>query len=157
MRRKVTNRNMVKPDIKYGSERLEKFINSIMQDGKKNTARTIVYGALDLIKEKDTTVEDALEVFENAIKNAGPLVEVRSRRIGGANYQVPREVRAERRNALAMRWIIDATRNRKGVKTAVALADELSLAAKNEGNAVKKKKDTHKMAESNKAFAHFAW
>ena len=148
---------MVKPDIKYGSERLEKFINSIMQDGKKNTARTIVYGALDIIKEKDSTVEDALEVFENAIKNAGPLVEVRSRRIGGANYQVPREVRAERRNALAMRWIIDATRNRKGVKTAVALADELALAAKNEGNAVKKKKDTHKMAESNKAFAHFAW
>jgi small subunit ribosomal protein S7 len=148
---------MVKPDIKYGSERLEKFINSIMQDGKKNTARTIVYGALDIIKEKDSTVEDALEVFENAIKNAGPLVEVRSRRIGGANYQVPREVRTERRNALAMRWIIDATRNRKGVKTAVALADELSLAAKGEGNAVKKKKDTHKMAESNKAFAHFAW
>lgn len=156
MRRKVTNRNIVKPDIKYSSERLEKFINSIMQDGKKNTARTIVYGALDIVKEKDN-IEDPLEVFENAIKNAGPLVEVRSRRIGGANYQVPREVRAERRNALAMRWIIDATRNRKGVKTAIALADELSLAAKNEGNAVKKKKDTHKMAESNKAFAHFAW
>ncbi len=157
MRRKVTNRNMVSPDIKYGSEQLEKFINSIMQDGKKNTARTIVYGALDIIKEKDSTVENALEVFDNAIKNAGPLVEVRSRRIGGANYQVPREVRTERRNALAMRWIIDATRSRKGVKTAVALADELALAAKNEGNAVKKKKDTHKMAESNKAFAHFAW
>ena len=153
MRRKVTNRNMVKPDIKYGSERLEKFINSIMQDGKKNTARTIVYGALAIVKEKDS-VEDPLEVFENAIKNAGPLVEVRSRRVGGANYQVPREVRAERRTALAIRWIIDATRSRKGVKTAVALADELSLANKNEGNAVKKKKDTHKMAESNKAFAH---
>jgi small subunit ribosomal protein S7 len=156
MRRKVTNRNIVKPDIKFSSEQLEKFINSIMQDGKKNTARTIVYGALDIVKEKDN-VENPLEVFENAIKNAGPLVEVRSRRIGGANYQVPREVRAERRDALAMRWIIDATRGRKGVKTAVALADELSLAAKNEGNAVKKKKDTHKMAESNKAFAHFAW
>ncbi len=153
MRRKVTNRNIVKPDIKYGSERLEKFINSIMQDGKKNTARTIVYGALAIVKEKDN-VEDPLEVFENAIKNAGPLVEVRSRRVGGANYQVPREVRAERRTALAIRWIIDATRSRKGVKTAVALADELSLANKNEGNAVKKKKDTHKMAESNKAFAH---
>jgi len=156
MRRKVTNRNIVKPDIKYSSEQLEKFINSIMQDGKKNTARTIVYGALDIVKEKDS-IENPLEVFENAIKNAGPLVEVRSRRIGGANYQVPREVRAERRDALAMRWIIDATRGRKGVKTAVALADELSLAAKGEGNAVKKKKDTHKMAESNKAFAHFAW
>ena len=155
MRRKVTNRNMVKPDIKYASERLEKFINSIMQDGKKNTARTIVYGALAIVIEKDN-VEDPLEVFENALKNAGPLVEVRSRRIGGANYQVPREVRTERRNALAMRWIIDATRSRKGVKTATALADELSLAAKGEGNAVKKKKDIHKMAESNKAFAHFA-
>jgi small subunit ribosomal protein S7 len=155
MRRKVTNRNIVKPDIKYGSQQLEKFINSIMWDGKKNTSRAIVYGALDLIKEKEN-VENPLEVFENALKNAGPLVEVRSRRIGGANYQVPREVRTERRNALAMRWIIDATRSRKGLKTMVALADELSLAAKNEGNAVKKKKDIHKMAESNKAFAHFA-
>jgi small subunit ribosomal protein S7 len=155
MRRKVTNRNIVKPDIKFSSERLEKFINSIMQDGKKNTARTIVYGALDIIKEKEA-VEDPLEVFENAIKNAGPLVEVRSRRVGGANYQVPHEVRAERRTALAIRWIIDATRSRKGVKTAVALADELGLAAKNEGNAVKKKRDIHKMAESNKAFAHLA-
>ncbi len=153
MRRKVTNRNIVKPDIKYGSERLEKFINNIMQDGKKNTARTIVYDALDIIKEKGGE-EAPIDVFENAIKNAGPLVEVRSRRVGGANYQVPREVRTERRNALAMRWIIDATQSRKGVKTAVALADELSLAAKGEGNAVKKKKDTHKMAESNKAFAH---
>lgn len=152
MRRKVTNRNIVKPDIKYGSERLEKFINSIMLDGKKNTARSIVYGALEIVKEKENL--DPIEVFENAIKNAGPLVEVRSRRVGGANYQVPREVRPERRNALAIRWIIDATRSRKGVKTEVALADELSLANKNEGNAVKKKKDTHKMAESNKAFAH---
>ena len=155
MRRKVTNRNIVKPDIKYSSQQLEKFINSIMQDGKKNTSRTIVYGALDIIKAKEN-VENPLEVFDNAIKNAGPLVEVRSRRIGGANYQVPREVRTERRNALAMRWIIDATRSRKGMKTANALADELSLAAKGEGNAVKKKKDIHKMAESNKAFAHFA-
>lgn len=155
MRRKVTNRNIVKPDMKYGSMQLEKFINSIMQDGKKNTARTIVYGALDIVKEKGN-VENPVEIFEEALKNAGPLVEVRSRRIGGANYQVPREVRTERRNALAMRWIIEATRGRKGMKTAVALADELSLAARGEGNAVKKKKDIHKMAESNKAFAHFA-
>jgi small subunit ribosomal protein S7 len=151
MRRKVTNRNIVKPDIKFDSTMLEKFINSIMMDGKKSTARTIVYGALGIVEEKEG---NPLEVFDNAIKNAGPLVEVRSRRIGGANYQVPREVRNERRTALAMRWIIDAARSRKGVKTAVALADELSLAAKGEGNAVKKKKDTHKMAESNKAFAH---
>lgn len=156
MRRKVTNRNIVKPDIKFDSMMLEKFINSIMMDGKKNTARTIVYGALEIVKEKEGT-ENPLEVFDNALKNAGPLVEVRSRRIGGANYQVPREVRTERRTALAMRWIIDASRARKGVKTSVALAEELMLAAKGEGNAVKKKKDTHKMAESNKAFAHFAW
>jgi small subunit ribosomal protein S7 len=98
-----------------------------------------------------------MEVFENALKNAGPLVEVRSRRIGGANYQVPREVRNERRLSLAMRWIIESARNRKGVKVSEALADEFIQASKNEGNAVKKKKDTHKMAESNKAFAHFAW
>lgn len=135
---------------------LEKFINSIMWDGKKNTARTIVYDALDIVKEKEG-VESPITVFDEALKNAGPLVEVRSRRIGGANYQVPREVRTERRTALAMRWIIEASRSRKGVKTAVALADEIMLAAKGEGNAVKKKKDTHKMAESNKAFAHFAW
>lgn len=153
MRRKVTNRNIVSPDIKYSSERLEKFINCIMQDGKKNTARAIVYGAMDIIKSKEG-VEDVLETFDTAMKNAGPLVEVRSRRVGGANYQVPREVRTERRNALAMRWIIDAARARKGVKTRIALADELLLAAKGEGNAVKKRKDTHKMAESNKAFAH---
>lgn len=156
MRKKVTNRNMVSPDMKYGSEKLEKFINCIMWDGKKNTARAAVYGALDTIKEKEGT-ETPLDVFEEALKNAGPLVEVRSRRIGGANYQVPREVRPERRQALAMRWIIDSARGRKGTTIATALADELMLAAKGEGNAVKKKKDTHKMAESNKAFAHFAW
>ena len=157
MRRKVTNRNIVGEDIRFNSKTLEKFINCLMQEGKKNIARKIVYDALDIIKEKETTVESPIEIFDNALKNAGPLVEVRSRRIGGANYQVPREVRNDRRTALAMRWIIEATRARKGAKTAVSLADELMLAAKGEGNAVKKKKDTHKMAESNKAFAHFAW
>ena len=156
MRRKVTNRNIVSPDIKFGSEQLEKFINCIMWDGNKNTARAVVYGALDIVNEKEGT-ENPLEVFDNALKNAGPLVEVRSRRIGGANYQVPREVRAERRLALAMRWIIESARGRKGMKMADALAEEFMQAAKGEGNAVKKKKDTHKMAESNKAFAHFAW
>lgn len=156
MRRPVKNRNMVSPDIKFDSLVLEKFINSIMWSGKKNTARAIVYGALDIVKEKEG-VENPLSIFDEAIKQAGPLVEVRSRRIGGANYQVPREVRTERRTALAMRWIIEAARGRKGVKTAQALAEEFMLAAKGEGNAVKKKKDTHKMAESNKAFAHFAW
>ena len=140
----------------YNSIKIEKFINSIMQDGKKNTARKVVYGALDMVKEKEK-VENPIEVFDAAIKNAGPLVEVRSRRIGGANYQVPREVRSERRIALAMRWLIDSARGRKGVKMAEALADEFIQASKGEGNAVKKRKDTHKMAESNKAFAHFAW
>lgn len=147
---------MVTPDIKYSSLKLEKFINCIMWDGKKNTARSAVYDALDLVKEKES-VEDPMEVFEGALKNAGPLVEVRSRRIGGANYQVPREVRNERRLALAMRWIIESARGRKGVTISEALADEFIQASKGEGNAVKKKKDTHKMAESNKAFAHFAW
>lgn len=147
---------MVSPDIKFGSLKLEKFINCIMWDGKKNTARSAVYDALDIVKEKES-VEDPMEVFENAIKNAGPLVEVRSRRIGGANYQVPREVRNERRLALAMRWIIESARARKGITIANALAEEIIQASKGEGNAVKKKKDTHKMAESNKAFAHFAW
>lgn len=147
---------MVSPDIKYGSLKLEKFINSIMWSGKKTIARSAVYDALELVKEKEK-VEDPMEVFESAIKNAGPLVEVRSRRIGGANYQVPREVRNERRIALAMRWIIESARSRKGMKIAEALADEFIQASKGEGNAVKKKKDTHKMAESNKAFAHFAW
>jgi small subunit ribosomal protein S7 len=156
MRRPVKNRNIVSPDIKYGSLRLEKFINCIMWDGKKNIARTAVYDALEMVKEKEK-VEDPMEVFEAALKNAGPLVEVRSRRIGGANYQVPREVRNERRLSLAMRWIIDSARSRKGVKVSEALADEFIQASKGEGNAVKKKKDTHKMAESNKAFAHFAW
>lgn len=155
MRRKVTNRNIVKSDIKFDSVVLEKFINSIMQSGKKNTARAIVYGALDIIKDKGEG--EPMHVFDEALKNAGPLVEVRSRRVGGANYQVPREVRTERRTALAMRWIIESVRGRKGMKTEAALAEELMLAAKGEGNAVKKKKDTHKMAESNKAFAHFAW
>lgn len=136
---------MVSPDIKYASVKLEKFINSIMWDGKKNTARDIVYDALELVKEK-AKVEDPMEVFENALKNAGPLVEVRSRRIGGANYQVPREVRNERRIALAYRWIIDSARARKGVKMAEALADEFIQASNGEGNAVKKKKDTHKLS-----------
>ena len=142
--------------MNYNSEKLSKFINVIMWDGKKNTAMKIVYGAFDIIKEK-TGNPNPLEVFDLAIKNASPLIEVRSRRIGGANYQVPREVRTERRTALAMRWIIESARNRKGVKVSEALADEFIQASKNEGNAVKKKKDTHKMAESNKAFAHFAW
>ena len=156
MRRKVTNRNIRKPDLEYGSEKLEKFINSVMWDGKKVTARRVVYRALDIVK-KESGNENPLEVFETALKNAAPTVEVRSRRIGGANYQVPREVRPERRQALAFRWIISAARGKKGEPMEKKLATELLAAAKGEGSAVKKKEDTHRMAEANKAFAHFAW
>ncbi len=155
MRRKVTNRNIPKPDIVHSSLVLSKFINGIMWDGKKETARKIVYGAFDVIKEK--TNQDPLEVFTLAIENASPVMEVRSRRIGGANYQVPREVRPERRQNLAFRWIIAAARNGKGKPIHKLLADELISASKKEGIAVKKREDTHKMAEANKAFAHFAW
>ncbi|MFA6251356.1 MAG: 30S ribosomal protein S7 [Candidatus Paceibacterota bacterium] len=156
MRRKIKNKNIVEPDIIYNSPKLAKFINNIMLNGKKETARKSVYKAFDIIKEK-TGNPNPLEIFDTAIKNAGPLVEVRSRRIGGANYQVPREVRPERRTALAMRWIILAARGKKGAPISEKLAEELILASKNEGAAVKKREDTHKMAESNKAFAHFAW
>lgn len=156
MRRKIKNRHIVDPDIMYNSQKLAKFINNIMLDGKKETARKSVYKAFDIIKEK-TGNPNPLEIFDTALKNAGPTVEVRSRRIGGANYQVPREVRPERRLALAMRWIIDAARSKKGAPIHEKLAEELILASKNEGSAIKKRDDTHKMAESNKAFAHFAW
>jgi small subunit ribosomal protein S7 len=147
---------MPAPDMQYNSTKLSKFINVIMWDGKKEIARKTVYKAFDVIKEK-TKVESPLEVFDMAIKNAGPTVEVRSRRIGGANYQVPRDVRPERRLALATRWIIEAARTKKGAPMYMKLADELIAASKNEGAAVTKRDNTHKMAEANKAFAHFTW
>ncbi len=156
MRRKVNNRNMVGPDAKYNSLKVSKFINYVMEGGKKNQARDIVYGAFDIIKEK-LKVEDPMETFEAALRNTGPVTEVRSRRIGGANYQVPREVRDDRRFMLSLRWILDAANAKKGKAMRFKLADELMQAANNEGSAVKKKEDTHRMAESNKAFAHFAW
>ncbi len=156
MRRKVKNRNKVKPDVVFNSQKVEKFINYVMERGKKNTARKVVYGAFDLIKEK-AKVEDPIEVFDTALKNTGPTMEVRSRRVGGANYQVPREVRPERRSYLSMKWIIDAARAKKGKPMAEKLSEEIILASKNEGEAIKKRENVHKMAESNKAFAHFAW
>lgn len=156
MRRKVKNRNQVKPDKIYNSEKLSRFINYLMLDGKRITAQRVVYKTLDVIKEK-TGNPNPLEVFDLALKNASPTMEVRSRRVGGANYQVPREVRAERRLQLAMRWIITAARSKKGVSMDKALSDELMAAYNNEGFAIKKRDDTHKMAEANKAFAHFAW
>lgn len=142
--------------MQFNSAKLSKFINVVMWDGKKEKARKIVYGAFDVIKEK-TKNENPLEVFDMAIKNAGPTVEVRSRRIGGANYQVPRDVRPERRLALATKWIIEAARGKKGAPMHIKLADELIAASKNEGAAVVKRDNTHKMAEANKAFAHFTW
>ncbi len=156
MRRPVKNRNQVTPDLKFNSLRVEKFINSVMWDGKKSTARKVVYDAFDIIKEK-TKTDAPLEVFETALRNVGPAMEIRSRRVGGANYQVPREVRPERKQALAFRWILLAARGGKGKPMAEKLATEIIAAANNEGSAVKKREDTHKMAEANKAFAHFAW
>ncbi len=156
MRRKVTNRNIVGKDHVYNSEKVGKFINYVMLRGQKQTARKIVYDALNAIKEK-TKVENPMEIFDSALKNTGPLTEVRSRRVGGANYQIPREVRPERRVFLSMKWIIESARSGKGAPMASRLADEIILASKNEGKAVKKREDTHKMAEANKAFAHFAW
>ncbi|MEK7460047.1 MAG: 30S ribosomal protein S7 [Patescibacteria group bacterium] len=156
MRRKVKNRNIPGPDLVYSSVKIEKLINYVMGSGKKNAARKVVYGAFDIIKEKKKDIEP-LEVFELAIKNTGPLMEIRSRRVGGANYQVPREVRPERRFSLAMRWIIGAAKAKKGRPMHEKLADELLAASNNEGEAVKKRENVHKMAEANKAFAHFAW
>ena len=156
MRRPVKNRNIVGPDLKYQSVRVEKFINSVMWDGKKSTARKVVYDAFAIITEK-TKVENPVELFETAVRNVGPSMEIRSRRVGGANYQVPREVRPERKQALAFRWILIAARSGKGKPMAQKLATEILAASNNEGFAFKKKEDTHRMAEANKAFAHFAW
>ena len=156
MRGSVKNRNIAKPDIIFSSQKVEKFINYCMQEGKKNTARRVVYDAFDLLKEK-TKVADPIEVFDMALKNTGPTMEVRSRRVGGANYQVPREVRPERRMYLSMKWIIDAAKAKKGKPIHQKLSEEIILASKNEGEAIKKRENVHKMAEANKAFAHFAW
>ena len=155
MRRPLKKRNEVDPDIRFGSLEISKFINYIMERGKKNVARKIVYGAFDDIKEE--TKQEPVEVFHSAITNTSPNVEVRSKRVGGANYQIPREVRPERRSTLAFRWIINAAKNKKGSPMRKKLAQELILASKGEGEAVKKKENTHKMAEANKAFAHFGW
>lgn len=156
MRRPLKKKHEAEPDIKYGSVKLEKFINCVMHDGKKNTARAVVYDALAEIGEKAKT-DSPVEIFDAAIRNVGPNMEIRSRRVGGANYQVPREVRPERKQALAFRWIIDASRARKGMPMSRRLAEELIAASNNQGSAIKKRDDTHRMAEANKAFAHFAW
>lgn len=139
----------------YGDKALAKMINQVMRDGKKSLAERIVYGALEIIREK--TGQDPLEVFRKALENVKPVLEVRARRVGGANYQVPVEVRPERRQTLAIRWIVNFARERKGKSMQEKLAAELIEAAEGTGGAVKKKEDTHKMAEANKAFAHYRW
>lgn len=154
MRRPVKKNDFIKGDLRYNDKKISKFINYIMQNGKKTVAQKIVYGAFDVIKEE--TKKDPIEVFDLALKNAGPSVEVKSKRIGGSNYQIPVEVREVRKFLLASRWIIDAALGKKGKPMHKKLAEELMLAANGEGTAVKKKEDVHKMAESNKAFAHFA-
>lgn len=145
----------VLPDPKYKSVRLTKLINQIMYDGKKGTSEAIVYGALDIVGEK--TGRDPMEIFEEAIKNVMPVLEVKARRVGGANYQVPIEVRPDRRQTLAIRWIANYTRQRGGKSMEEKLANELIDAANNTGSSIKKKEDVHKMAEANKAFAHYRW
>lgn len=155
MRRPVKNRIIPEADVKYGDLVIGRLINYVMKSGNKSAASKIVYGALEEIEKK--TGKPAIEVFNKAIENASPNMELRSRRIGGANYQVPIEVRPERKLALALRWILESARSQKGKPMHTKLAQELMAAANNEGNAIKKKNDTHRMAEANKAFAHFAW
>lgn len=156
MRRKRSVKRIIEPDPKYDNVLVSKFINHLMKDGKKSVAQNVLYKSFDIVK-KDLKDKDPLDVFDQAIKNVSPFVEVKSRRIGGAHYQVPREVKGERKITLAMRWIINAARGKKGKAMSQKLAQELIEAYKNEGAAVKKKQDMHRMAEANKAFAHFAW
>ena len=153
MRRPVKNRKQPGPDPVYGSVKVSKLVNYVMERGKKDTARKIVYKVMEELKKEG----DPVLILEEALENAAPSVEVRSRRVGGANYQVPREVRPERRLALGLRWIVTAAESKKGIPMADALLTELRAAKKGEGEAVTKKETTHRMADANKAFAHFAW
>ena len=154
-RKKQAPKRIFYPDPKYGSQILAKFINFIMYDGKKTTSEKIIYDALDKIKEK--TKEDPIKIFNEAISKIRPNLEVRSRRVGGATYQVPQEVKSSRSQTLALRWLLDATRRRKNKTMSDKLFNEIMDAYQNKGAAIKKREDTHKMAESNKAFAHYRW
>ena len=153
-RRREVPKRIILPDPKFGSEKLAKFVNMVMKSGKKAVAERIMYDALDRISEKGG---DAMDVLDKALENVSPMVEVKSRRVGGATYQVPVEVRAARRQALAMRWIIEAARKRGEKSMSLKLSGELSDAAEQRGSAVKKREETHRMAEANKAFAHYRW
>jgi small subunit ribosomal protein S7 len=157
-RRNQAPRRNILPDPKYGNEMLAKFVNMVMRSGKKSVAESIVYGALDRIADRSGRDDQfALELLGQALDNIKPAVEVKSRRVGGATYQVPIEVRATRRETLAMRWAIDAARSRSEKTMSLRLAAELMDAADNRGSAVKKREDTHRMAEANRAFAHYRW
>ena len=154
-RRHSADKREINPDPKFGDLVVTKFMNAVMYDGKKSVAETIVYGALDQVQSK--TKQEPVTVFHQALDNVAPHVEVRSRRVGGATYQVPVDVRPERRQALAIRWLITAARNRNETTMVDRLSGELMDAANNRGTAVKKREDTHKMAEANRAFAHYRW
>ena len=154
-RRKSSVKRTILPDARYDSQTVSKFINVLMIQGKKSTAERIFYGSMDLVESR--TSQPGVNVFKAALANLKPVVEVKSRRVGGATYQVPVEVRPDRRTALAMRWLISFSRDRNEKSMAEKLAAEVIAASKGEGNAVKKKEDTHRMAEANKAFAHYRW
>ena len=154
-RRPRNVKRSVPPDPRYDSQTVTKFINNLMKEGKKSTAEGIFYGAMDIIEQR--TGQPGVNVFKQALSNAKPVVEVKSRRVGGATYQVPVEVRPDRRTALAMRWLLQYSRSRGEKSMADRLANELISASKGEGTTIKKKEDTHKMAEANKAFAHYRW
>lgn len=153
-RRAQAAKRKIIPDQKFNNELVSKFINHVMRKGKKSVARTVVYDAFEIVSNK--TKRDPVEVFDNAIRNVGPILEIKGKRVGGANYQIPYEVRGERRNALAMRWILEAARGKKGRAMHEKLAEEVMLAADKQGVAYKKREDIQRMAEANKAFAHFA-
>ncbi|MCU0618184.1 MAG: 30S ribosomal protein S7 [Gemmatimonadaceae bacterium] len=154
-RRKSAVKRIILPDARYDSQTVSKFINSLMYGGKKNTAEGIFYSAMDIVENK--TSQPGVTVFKQALNNLKPVVEVKSRRVGGATYQVPVEVRQDRRTALAMRWLISYSRDRNEKSMDEKLAAEILAASRGEGNAIKKKEDTHRMAEANKAFAHYRW
>ena len=154
-RRNRAPKRYIEPDIKYNSQLVAGFINKLMQHGKKTVAASIFYKALDLIEER--TKKPGIDVFEQAVKNATPLIEVRPRRVGGATYQIPLEVRPDRRRSLAIRWLVSSARARTGKSMSEKLAAELMDAANNQGPTVKKREDTHRMAEANRAFAHYRW
>ncbi|MDR1046043.1 MAG: 30S ribosomal protein S7 [Candidatus Adiutrix sp.] len=154
-RRREVSKREITPDPKYGSKMVTRFINNLLRKGKKSTAERIFYGAIDIIA--DRTKEDPLKIFEKALEQAKPMVEVKSRRVGGSTYQVPVEIRPDRRNALSIRWLINYAQSRGEKGMQAKLAGELMDAANGRGSSVKKREDTHRMAEANKAFAHYRW